>query len=129
MPKVCISDASTIIGLVNIGEVRILELLYGQIYITSVVQNEIALNLPSWVVVNDDYDKNLFISLRPKLDDGEASVIALALANEPCLLIIDEKKGRRAAKQFGIKITGVVGVIMKAKASGILKAVDVLWID
>jgi predicted nucleic acid-binding protein len=42
-------------------------------------------------------------------------VIALAVENEDCLLIIDDSKGRREAKALGIKITGTLGVLLLAK--------------
>lgn len=52
------------------------------------------------------------------LDKGEASVIALALENTNSLLIIDEQKGRKAAKDLGIKLTGTLGVVAQAKLQG-----------
>lgn len=52
--------------------------------------------------------------LTADLELGEATSIALALEMSDCLLIIDEKKGRRIAKDLGIKITGTFGIIMQA---------------
>lgn len=37
------------------------------------------------------------------------------------LLIIDEKKGRRLAQELGIKITGLMGIILKAKEKNLLQ--------
>jgi predicted nucleic acid-binding protein len=36
-------------------------------------------------------------------------------------LIIDEKKGRKIARQLNIKIIGILGIIIKAKDRGVLK--------
>lgn len=38
------------------------------------------------------------------------------------LLIIDERKGRIRAKALGIKITGVIGIIIRAKNEGLIKS-------
>lgn len=53
------------------------------------------------------------------MDQGESSGIALALENESSLLIVDEKKGRGIAKRLGIKLTGVLGVMIRAKETGV----------
>lgn len=120
--RIVISDASTIIGLSNIDCLNLLANLYAEIEITSVVENEVGLKLPEWIIINDNYNEIVYRSLIPMLDDGEASSIALALENEGSLLIIDERKGRKHATQLGLKITGVTGIIIKAKNEGFLKS-------
>lgn len=60
------------------------------------------------------------------LDTGEASALALALSLPTSLLIIDDAKGRKIAQQLGLRITGTVGVLLKAKAQGIVPAVKPL---
>jgi predicted nucleic acid-binding protein len=57
------------------------------------------------------------------LDAGEATSIALASEYEDSLLIIDEIKGRKAAKEMGISVTGSLGVFITAKNKGYLQAV------
>jgi predicted nucleic acid-binding protein len=57
------------------------------------------------------------------LDAGEAKSIAFASEHEGSLLIIDEIKGRKAAKEMGIPVTGSLGVLIAAKNKGHLKAV------
>ncbi|OAV43565.1 DUF3368 domain-containing protein [Lewinella sp. 4G2] len=122
LKRIVIADASTIIGLAYIDSLDILEGLYGQIEITSVVRDEVDMPLPSWVKVNDEYNATVFQTLVPNLDDGEASAIALALAQKDSLLIIDEKKGRKFAVNLGLQITGVIGVIIKAREVGIISS-------
>ncbi|MCB0476464.1 MAG: DUF3368 domain-containing protein [Flavobacteriaceae bacterium] len=61
-----------------------------------------------------------------ELDKGESSAIALAIEKENSLLVIDEKKGRNVAKKMGIKITGILGVIIKAKEIGLIKKITPL---
>lgn len=56
-------------------------------------------------------------------DAGEATSIALASELSDCLLIVDESKGRRVAKEMGIEITGSLGSMIAAKEKGIIHPV------
>jgi len=55
------------------------------------------------------------------LDLGEAAVIHLALEQEVRIVCIDEWKGRRAALASGFKVTGVLGLLARAKGLVLLK--------
>lgn len=120
--KIIISDASTIIGLTNINHLNLLEQLYGEVVITTIVLNETGIQLPKWIKVDDNYSISTFKSLIPRLDIGEASSIALALEKKNSLLIIDERKGRNAAKDLGLKITGITGIIIRSKNEGLISS-------
>jgi predicted nucleic acid-binding protein len=74
--------------------------------------------LPEWINIRNAADITHQHLLEISLDKGEASAIALAVEEDNCLLIIDELKGRRIAKQLGIRITGTLGLIVEAKLSG-----------
>lgn len=49
------------------------------------------------------------------LDLGEAAVIQLALDRNIMTVCIDEAVGRRVARLSGLKLTGSVGLLLKAK--------------
>jgi len=38
-------------------------------------------------------------------------------------VLLDEREGRRAAERLGLKVVGVVGLLLEAKARGAIKAV------
>ncbi len=57
------------------------------------------------------------------LGRGEAEVIALGLENPDSRLILDDTLGRRIARLQNLQFTGTVGVIVKAKQSGLVAAV------
>jgi predicted nucleic acid-binding protein len=40
-----------------------------------------------------------------------------------CLLIIDDRKGRKFAQQLGIVIIGTIGLIVDAKLAGIIPSI------
>ena len=68
-----------------------------------------------WIETQAVTDQNQVASLRAVLDQGEAEAILLALELNAQLLIIDENPGRAIARQYGIKIIGVLGVLLEAR--------------
>jgi hypothetical protein len=54
------------------------------------------------------------------LDEGEASVIQLALEQSILRVCIDETKGRRAAAATGLAVLGSLGLMGKAKSLGLI---------
>ena len=123
MPEqIIISDASPLIALADIGKLEILRELYNNITTTDVVRNEIHAELPDWIIVSTNYDPQQMQVLELELDAGEASAIALGLKIPNSTLILDESKGRKAAKRLGLKVTGTVGIIIKAKRRGIIQS-------
>ena len=56
--------------------------------------------------------------LRNSLDRGEAAVIQLALDEGIDTVCIDEVPGRRVARLHGLKVTGSIGVLLRAKREG-----------
>ncbi|MBB4081106.1 hypothetical protein GGR28_003753 [Lewinella aquimaris] len=120
--RIVIADASTLIGLHNLTSLELLHELYGHVEVTTIVKEEAAIDLPDWIRVDDNYNRDVYRSLLPSLDAGEASSIALALALENTLLIIDERKGRRRAKSLGIVITGLIGILIRAKQRDLISS-------
>jgi predicted nucleic acid-binding protein len=55
-----------------------------------------------------------------ELDAGERDTIELACSMRADLVIIDEKLGRSHAEFRGLKITGTLGVLLKAKQLGLI---------
>ena len=123
MHKAIISDTSCLILLDNIGELEILQKLFGTIITTSAVAAEFGKPLPSWFELKKPTDKNYQTIIEASVDKGEASAIALAVELEDCLLIIDDLKGRKPAQQLGLTIIGTIGIIVDAKLAGIIPSV------
>lgn len=57
------------------------------------------------------------------LDPGETEAIALALTIQADVLLIDEKRGREAARQAGLVVAGVLGELLYARQAGHLSNV------
>lgn len=122
--EIIIADASCLIVLENIQELPILEKLFGEILITQEVKEEFGLDLPDWITVRKLNNQSKKEALSLILDKGEASAIALTLETAESILIIDEKKGRRIAQDLGLKITGTLGIFIKAKEIGLIDSIE-----
>jgi predicted nucleic acid-binding protein len=61
--------------------------------------------------------------LELQVDVGEASAIALALETDDCTIILDDFKARKLADKLGLKITGTIGIIVKAKLKGVIPSI------
>ena len=107
----------------NIGELSILNKLFGNITTTSEVDIEFGRLLPPWIAIKEPSNKNYQSIIEASLDRGEASAIALAIELDNCLLIIDDLKGRKFAHQLGLTIIGTIGVIVDAKLAGIIPSI------
>src|SRR5688572_3925573 len=123
MPKTIVSDTSCFIILTNIGELDLLQKVYGQIITTAEVAFEFGETLPEWVQINAPVDKYRQKILELQLDKGEASAIALALEISESTIILDDQKARKIAENLGLEITGTIGVIIKAKLLDIIPSV------
>ncbi len=123
MPDTIISDTSCFIILSNIGELDLLQKLYGTVTTTLIVANEFGVQLPEWVIVKAAVNQHYEHILALQVDIGEASAIALAIESEQCVLIVDDYKARKLAINLGLKITGTLGIIIKAKIKGIIPSI------
>lgn len=123
MPGIIVSDTSCLILLDKLGRIGLLKSLFGNITVTKTVADEFGNVLPEFVEIENPKNKNYQKILESFLDPGEASAMALALEKEECLLIIDEFKGRREAKQLGLNYTGTLGILIVAKEKGLINSV------
>ena len=122
--EIIIAGASCLIVLQNVRELSLLQKLFGEVLITEEVEKEFGLILPEWITVKAVQNEAQNNSLSLILDKGEASSIALCLETDNALLIIDEKKGRRIAQELKIKITGTLGIILRAKEKGLVDSIE-----
>src|SRR5690349_9260298 len=120
MHKIIIADASCLILLSNIGELDLLQKLFGTIVTTKEISVEYGMPLPSWIEVRQPVNKKYQTLIEIFLDKGEASAIALALEYNDSLLILDDLKARKFTERFNIPITRTVGIIADAKLIGII---------
>ena len=108
------------------GELELLNKIYGKIITTKEVAAEFGLDLPEWIQIQSPTDAIRQTILELQVDKGEASAISLALETTDCTIILDDNKARRLAQQLGLNITGTIGVIVKAKQEGLIHSIKPL---
>ena len=124
---IVIADTTPIITLMKLGRLDLLERLFGIVTVPNAVYEELVENskysVEAQIIVKCSFLKRCEVSDRQSikilrevvgLDAGESEAIALAEETVADLLIIDERKGRRVAKQMELKITGTIGILLQA---------------
>lgn len=124
MWKIIVSDTSCLILLDKIKHLELLHKLFGTITITQIVADEFGQRLPVFIQLENPKNLTYQKILASFVDIGEATAIALALEKEECLLIIDDNKGRREAKQLGLTFTGTFGYFNHCQAKGFNKFIN-----
>ncbi|KFC24153.1 DUF3368 domain-containing protein [Chryseobacterium sp. FH1] len=123
MHRIIICDTSCFIILSKIGELDILQKLYGEIITTPDIAEEFGEILPDWVNIKSAESQNTQRILETQIDKGESSAIALALEVANSTLILDDFKARKIAQNLGLVFTGTIGIIIKAKLNGVIPSI------
>lgn len=120
---IVVSDTSAITNFLKVGQLNLLQKLFQKVFITPQVYLELceiesqksAIDKLIWIEIIEPHNTILIYDLETRIDIGEASAIALALELKADYLLIDERKGRIEAEKLGLKITGIMGVLLQAK--------------
>lgn len=131
---IVVSDASPLIALAAVQQLDLLRILYGEVLLPSAVYDEITAIRPAapganevrnadWLYIRHVENRTLADALSLDLDVGEAEALSLAVEADADLLLMDERRGRIAATRLGRRVIGVLGVVVEAKAAGLVPAV------
>jgi len=122
-----VSNTSPLTNLAAIGQIDLLRRLFGEVLIPEGVWAELnafgkswpgrdEVAAAAWIHRQSIQDRLLATALQRDLDIGEAESIALALETGAELILLDEKEGRHTAQRLGLKVMGVVGILLQGKA-------------
>ena len=133
---IVVSNTSPIANLIVVGHGDLLLQLFETIVIPDILYQELLANgenhpvtqavmAADWLMVRSVSDQSQVMTLERKrnLDPGEANAIVLALELEATQLLIDERIGRQEAKRQGLRVTGILGVLLAAKGQGLIPRV------
>ncbi|MDB9475917.1 DUF3368 domain-containing protein [Dolichospermum circinale] len=123
---IVVSNTSPITNLAAIEQIELLQKLYKTIIIPQAVYDEMAnlgyevpgtkeVKTLAWIQTQPVNNSTLVAELKTEIDPGEAEAIALALEIKADRLIIDDYKGRVVATRLGLKVTGILGVLLVVK--------------
>ena len=71
-----------------------------------------------WIEVVAPTNESVVRLLERELHKGEAETIALAIERHPEVIFLDELEARRVANVYGLRKTGVIGILIRAKLEG-----------
>lgn len=140
---IVVSDSTPLIHLAKVGCMELLFSLYEEVLITEEVYREaveegIILEKNDAGVIQEYIGKSIHIKNPTSLSDrliekycihkGEADSIQLAMEIGAQLILMNERDGRNAAKNEGLKVKGSIGVIFDALKAGIINEKQVLTI-
>jgi predicted nucleic acid-binding protein len=137
---IIISNTSPISNLAKVGQLSLMQKIYGKILIPPAVHEELlderaggtvitAVQSATWLEVRSVQNRQLVDQLRTRVNVGEAEAIALAVEVKATRLLIDERLGRQSAKDLGVKITGVLGILLLAKRQNLITALKPIMDD
>jgi len=132
---IVVSNTGPLIALAKADQLALLKQLFGQVLIPPAVHRELlAKSGPESARLDEALMGSIKVTQSPslspevkiatlRLDVGEQYAIALAYERKASLVIIDERLGRAAARQLGLTVTGMAGVLVRAKEAGLIPAV------
>ena len=135
MPTV--SNTSPLLNLAIIGRLELVRAQFGSVVVPPAVAGEFRLEEgrpgssalrraveDGWIAVEEPSDDPLIRTLRQDLDRGESEAITLAVEKEAGLILLDEREGRRRARNVGLEVTGALGILARADRRGELDSLS-----
>jgi predicted nucleic acid-binding protein len=123
-----------LINLAGVGSLDLLPQLYTDIWIPDLVLAEYQakmlvgdpdLGSAAWLTVHP-VTPDPSLSASRALGSGESAVITLAQTSNAQLVILDDKSARYVARQRGLAVVGTLGVLLAAKQTGLIPAIQPL---
>ena len=131
-----VSNTSPLANLAVIGRLELLWEQFGAIWVPQAVSAELdrlghrhgqeslsEARQKGLLQVQEIQNRTAAELLAGQLDRGEAEAIVLAEESKADWLLMDERDGRLQARRMGLQVTGVLGVLIKAKLGGRLERV------
>jgi hypothetical protein len=115
---IVVSDTCAITSLLQINRAGLLHEIHKAVLIPRAVERELARShqtIPSFIESCEVVNRQMVEQLEKELDLGEAEAIVLAKEKHADLLLIDEKLGRRIALREGVRVSGLMALLVEAK--------------
>ena len=123
---IVVADTTPLCHLAWIEADWLLPRLFGEVHTPERVMGELraegapdsvrrwAAHPPSWLRIHPDTPDEKRVLAFEAIDAGEREALALALALQAALIVVDDHAARRAATELGFVTTGTLGVLERA---------------
>jgi hypothetical protein len=129
--KLVVSDSGPLIALARIDRLALLPELMESIVVPPAVFAEVTADrdLPGaqavlaapWIRVVPVLQPSA-VDLNIVLGEGESQAIQLAASTPGALLLVDDGRARLVAERLGLRLTGTMGVLIRARRAGLITA-------
>ncbi|MCL1917554.1 MAG: DUF3368 domain-containing protein [Peptococcaceae bacterium] len=93
--------------------------------ITEIDKPEMKIDLSGLSFIPLDIANKMMVGgLLGRLHIGEAEVMIGAIEKGIGLVVLDENLARNKAKQFGLEVTGTLGILLKARKHGLIEEIS-----
>jgi len=89
------------------------------VLITPKIREEYGDDLPEWIKIQNFQSQEIYEIFVNLVDEGEATALSLAWEMKGSTVVLDDLKARQTAIKLGFKVTGTLGVLIKAKKIGL----------
>jgi predicted nucleic acid-binding protein len=125
---IIVSDTSPINYLVLIREIELLPKLFGEVVIPQAVLDELKQEgtpeaVKNWIASNPQWleiQNAKAIDQTITLGAGEREAISLAVELNADLVLIDDRKARKAAIERGLNVAGTINILESASKRGLV---------
>jgi hypothetical protein len=118
-----VADTSPLIALHQIGQLSLLQRIFGEICVPPAVARELSPGmpeLPPWIVVRQLAQPMASAILRASLGAGESEALSLAIEVGAELVLVDDRPARRLTLNLGVPVAGTAGILARAKRLGFI---------
>ncbi len=126
---ILIADSSALVALSIVDKLDVLEKLFGEVYVPRAVYNEVSQENKAESYKLKNYCKDRVLDIQASanfnitLGKGESEAIVLYTEQNANFLLCDDKKAKKFAQSFGLKVIGSLGILLKAKERSFLSEI------
>jgi predicted nucleic acid-binding protein len=128
--SVVVANSSPICYLTLIDQIQLLPALFGKVIIPEAVVRELSVegapeSLRQWIAKPPEWLKILKVPAHSgegldRLHPREREVIVLARQIQADIVVLDEKAARRTARELGLHVTGLLGILEESATRGMV---------
>jgi len=129
---ILIADSSALVALSIVDKLDVLEKLFGDVYVPRAVYEEVSQENKAESYKLKNYCKDRVLDIEASADfnitlgRGESEAIVLYRERNADFLLCDDKKAKKFAQSFGLKVIGSLGILLKAKEAALITEISPL---
>ena len=132
--KLVIADTGALISLGHVGQIDLIDKVFGEFYIAEAVWEELK------EYEHPNFDRSILKRLENRvmkimsnnylsviMDYGESESVILYSELQADYLLVDDNKARIIAESFNVRCIGSIGLLIRAKQKGFLSALKPIF--